>query len=313
MTKFEQVISQINAAKTIAVFSHMNYDNDALGSLYGLTEYLKTKGKKVETFLDSKITEVDAKLFDPKLLSDQPKNYDLVIMVDCANGTRLGKYLDFFKLQKNSIRLDHHSGISKDAKLEITMPYSSACEVILELIEKMGDKPTKKIATYLYAGLASDTVSFQAESVTTRTFENAYKLAKYGADISFVNQILFKTKSLALHKLKNLVFDRIKIYDNDIAISFISQKDLKKYGLSFNNLNFTDELTGIDQINIACLIKEKGPNTINCSFRCKKGFNVAKITNALGGGGHKEAAACILHGSLKSVKQKVLKTIREER
>lgn len=313
MTKFDKVISQINAAKTIAVFSHMNYDNDALGSLYGLTEYLKIKGKKVEAFCDSKITEIDAKLFNPKLLSDQPKNYDLVIMVDCANGTRLGKYLDFFKLQKNSIRLDHHSGISKDAKLEITMPYSSASEVILELIEKMGDKPTKKIATYLYAGIASDTVSFQADNVTIKTLENAYKLAKYGADMSFVNQILFKSNSFALQKLKYLVFNRIKIYDNDIVISYITQKDLKKFGLSFNNLNFTDELVGIEQINIACIIKEKGQNTISCSFRCKKGFNVAKIATALGGGGHKEAAACILNGSLKSIKQKVLKTIREER
>ena len=46
MKKIEKAISLVNAAKTVAVFSHAGYDGDAIGSMFGLAEFLKKQGKK---------------------------------------------------------------------------------------------------------------------------------------------------------------------------------------------------------------------------------------------------------------------------
>ncbi len=313
MNKFEKAISMINAAKTVAVFSHTSYDCDALGSMFGLGEFLKSQGKKVQLFLDDEISPNDAKLFDPNLLSAQPKPCDLCILVDAASLNLIGKHADFFASQKNTLRLDHHKGIFKSASVEIVQNTSSAAEVILNLIEKMCKKPNKKTATYLFAGLASDSASFLTTNVTKDTYQNAFKLASFGADTQKVNQILFKTKSLAAEKLRSKVFEQIKIYDNDIAITQITQKDFKTFGIKESEVKFTNDLIYLDGINIACLIKQTGRHFFRCSFRSMPGVDVAKIAQKLGGGGHAQAAGCRLKGNLKQVREAILKAIRENR
>lgn len=314
MKKIEKAISLVNAAKTVAVFSHAGYDGDAIGSMFGLAEFLKKQGKKVDLFLDSTISQSHALLFDPKLLTNSPKkSYDLAIMTDCTLPSRLGKFEELYKSQKHTLRLDHHKGIYKQSTVEITKPYASASEVVLEFIEQLGKKPNKKTATYLYAGLISDTAGFMTSNVTAKTFENALKLIKFGADLHYANEVMLKTNSFALEKLRSRIFKKVKFVDSDVAISSVTQKDLKSLHLTYDEISISGELCNLIGVNISCLLKEKAPKTFSCSFRCKRGYNVSKIAESLGGGGHLMAAACVINGSLKEAEAKVIKAIRENR
>lgn len=310
---FNQIIEKINAAKTVAVFAHVSYDPDGLGALYGLSTFLKKLGKKVEMFVDSKITELDARFFDVTMLKDQPKECDLMIMVDTPNAGRLGRYAEVFKNHPNTIRLDHHSGIFHDAKIELTLPYTSACEVVLELIEKMGQKPTKQTATYLYAGILTDTDGFLIDTVGKSTFENALKLIEYGADIHKASDMLLRTQSVQQFNLSKRMAEKLEIH-GDVAISSLTTKDFKQTGTKPNQcMNFSNKLVYLDGINFSCLIKQEQNNVFSCSLRAKAPYNVAKVAERFGGGGHILAAACKIKGSEKDAKTKILQAIKELR
>lgn len=312
--KFAKIIEKIKEAKTIAIFAHISYDPDGLGSMYGLARFLEKQGKSVDKFVDSKVCEVDSRLYDTAELSSMLyKDYDLMIMVDTPNIERLGQYGPAFKQHQNTIRLDHHAGYNNAAKVELTLPYSSCSEVILELILRMGLKPDRETASYLYGGLLTDTDCFSTGSVTKQTFKNALSLMEYGADTAKVTEILIKTQSFAKFKLNKIINEKAEIY-GDVFISVISLKDFKKSGAEQNeDGSISNKLIYLDGINISCLIKQKQINSYSCSFRCRNGYNVAKIAEKLGGGGHKQAAGAVIKGNEKSVKSLVLKTIRENR
>lgn len=311
MNNYKKALSMIDTAKTIAVFSHISYDCDALGSMFGLYEFLKSKGKIVEMFLDDTINEPDTTIFENSLLSKELKTYDLCIITDTNVIDRIGKYSDFFAKHKNTLRLDHHKGYFNIATVEIVEDFSSASEVILNLIEKMGENPSQTVATYLFAGITSDTDRFITSNVNNKTYEHALKLVNYGADTEKVNNCIFKTKSLSSEKIRALIFQRLKTYDDDIAISYVRLKDLKKYGLNQNKIDYANDLIYLENINISCLLKQFDKNTYKCSLRSKTGYSASLIAEAFGGGGHQMASGCTIKGSRKKVTKKLLKVIRK--
>ena len=308
---YKKAISMINSAKSIALFSHISYDCDALGSMFGLYDFLKSIDKDVDIFLDDNINDTDAKIFDKSLFSTELKSYDLCILTDSSDLDRIGKYANFFRNHRSTLRLDHHKGYFNIATIEIVEDFSSASEVILNLIEKMGAKPSSTSATYLYAGIASDTDRFITSNVNLKTYEHALKLVKYGADTEKVNDCLFKTKSLTAEKIRALVFQRLKTYDNDIAISYVKLKDLKKYGLNQNKIDYANDLIYLDNINISCLLKQYDKNTYKCSLRSKIGYSASLIAEKFGGGGHMMASGCVIQGSKAKVTKKLLNEIRK--
>ena len=312
--KFSQIIQKINAAKSIAVFAHVSYDPDGLGSLYGLSFFLKKLGKKVDMFVDSAITQLDARFFDISLLKTTPASYDLMIMVDTPNAKRLGRYAGIFKSHPNTIRLDHHAGLYHDAKIELTLPYTSACEVVLELIEKFNIKPTKQIATYLIGGMLTDTDGFMIETVNKLTFQNALQLIDYGAEFHKAAAMLLRTQTIGQFALSGIMAQKLEIFDGDIAISSLNSKDFKQTSTKPNQCsNFSNKLLALDGVNIACLIKQEQNNIFACSLRSKKPYNVAAVAQKFDGGGHAQAAACKIKGNEKQAKQKILQAIREMR
>ena len=310
---FNKIIEKINTAKSIAVFAHVNYDPDGLGSMYALTTFLRKQKKKVDMFVDSKITELDARFFDTSKISTEiEKEYDLMIMVDTPNINRLGKYASAFKNHPNTIRLDHHAGLFNDAKIELTLPYTSACEVVLELIERMNCNLDKTTATYLYAGILTDTDGFLIETVNKQTMQNVLKLIECGADSHKANDMLIKTQTLSQFNLVKKMAEKLEIYDGDIAISSLNTKDFKQANAKPNQCgNFANKLIYIDGVKISCLIKQEQNNIFSCSLRAKTPYNVAKIAEKFNGGGHVLASACKIKGTEKSVKQKILEAIRE--
>ncbi len=120
-TKFQKISDKIKAAKTIAIFSHINHDPDGLGSMFGLGHFLERQGKKVDYFLDSKITSSDARFFETDKIKNEiiSENYDLLIMVDNSTAARLGKYCSAFKNHPNTMRLDHHPGIFNEDRKSV--------------------------------------------------------------------------------------------------------------------------------------------------------------------------------------------------
>lgn len=314
----KEIKKMIKTATTIAVFTHITPDCDALGSSLTLKEGLTALGKKVTFFAKDKLTKNQSLVFNFPDISNKDCDfsaYDLCISVDASSFERLGEYGEGFKNHQNTIVFDHHKGNSLTGSIVYALPeYSSCCEIILQFLDFLKVKITPRMASMLYSGLSADTNSFINTNVTCETFENALRLVRLGADVNKVNQLQYKNRTKVEVACKRYLWTNIK-FKKDIAYCAVSNDDLKKLKATKNDCDsFSNDLLGIDGINYGFSLIEEETGKINLSMRSKEGCDVQKVASLLGGGGHVCAAgAKIWNKSLPQAKNKVLELIEETR
>ena len=71
-----------------------------------------------------------------------------------------------------------------------------------------------------------------------------------------------------------------------------------------------DMVRAIKGIEVALICQETSTGNYRISLRSKGKINVEKVAREFGGGGHVNAAACILDGDIQSVKNKLLNAIK---
>lgn len=290
MNSLKELAKIIKKANTIAIFTHVSPDFDALGSSYSLYYSLKNKGKKVSLFIKEKLNSHQKLLFD-NIASNgicKENDYDLFICVDLSALNRLGDYKNIFENKdNNTMVIDHHICNDFIGKYNyINTNKSACCEIILELLITLKYKIDSKIASFLYAGLSSDTSSFQNSSTKINSHIAATKLIQLGADIYKINQILYETRTVKEISFKKYLWNNFKIY-KDCAYCLVDNQSLNELKGKKNDCDsFSRSLVSIEGINQSFSIVEEKPGLFNLSMRSKIGYDVRAVAEKLGGGGH---------------------------
>ena len=87
----------------------------------------------------------------------------------------------------------------------------SACEIVFEVTNKWRPKLyDKDIATYFYLGITSDSGNFLFEEDHVRTFTNALRLLKLGADKDTIVNNLIRKRSLNAVRFLQLLLNRVE-------------------------------------------------------------------------------------------------------
>src|SRR5699024_2778224 len=135
---------------------------------------------------------------------------------------------------------------------------------------------------------------------TGRTLEVASNLVNNGIDKDGIMQALYQSNSIVSYKLTGIVIENTKfLYDNKLTICPLTTEDLNSIGATRDDIEDKINLIrDIDTVELACLIKQEGPNQFDISFRSKKYIDVSQIALSFGGGGHLRAAGCSYSGSL---------------
>ena len=317
MNSLKEIAKIIKKSNSIAIFTHINPDFDALGSSMSLYYALKKLGKKVELYIKDKLTYQADLLLDASILTsdDCSDKYDLYIATDTPALHRLGDYADIFRnSNNNTIILDHHTNYDLKGKYNfIDVGFSSCSEISFNVIKLLKVKIDPLIATVIYAGLSSDTNSFVNGNTTATSFKNANELTKLGANIVDVNEKLYRTKTKTELKFKKYLYDNLKIVDN-IAYCLIDLDTIKLLGGNKSNCSgFSTDLISIENIQYSFSIAEAEQGLYDISFRAKQGFNVNKIAKELGGGGHLCAAgAKIKAENIETLAENILKIIKNQ-
>ena len=95
-SKYQEAISFMEKADSVAVFMHINPDPDCIGSALALALFLKKKGKKVSVFTpDTKTTSMvpEKVKFLPHIdmfNKCDRKDFDLSVAVDLGETGRIG-------------------------------------------------------------------------------------------------------------------------------------------------------------------------------------------------------------------------------
>ena len=307
-----EIVKAIKKSKNIAIFSHKSPDPDAIGSALALKSALEKIGKKVGLFCDDEMTGNFGFLMGfEEYNTKNLEGFDLFISVDVASSQLLGKFEEQFVNFANNIKIDHHASGSEFAKVELVNHESACAIVIFELIEALKIKIDSNIATDIYFGICGDTGIFRNNNTDSKTFLVCSELLKLGAEYRKVYSEFFDKRTIEnLFLTSNAILNAIINDDEKYAIMSVSTEDYEKFGA-----NESESIGNLPNVflncgyKIAAILKQK-TDGIHVSFRSKFDFDVSKIAEKFGGGGHKNASGCSIIDSIQNAENMVEKEIK---
>ncbi|MDY3929190.1 MAG: bifunctional oligoribonuclease/PAP phosphatase NrnA [Clostridia bacterium] len=313
----DNIAKIIEESDNIAIIAHSDEDCDALCSSLAMLEMLKNKGKSAVYYLSGAV-EHRLNFFEKNYIiydeSCVDKKYDLVICLDSADESRLGKRISLLKNAKKSISIDHHYTNTMYADVNrVDGNMSSTGEMIYNLLLEMNVEITKKIAEYLYSAIMCDTGCLKYSCASPKTAAVISKLMETGIDHADLCRKLFDRETLNAVKLKAFIMNNIKSYYNGrLNITSINEEQFEEYGVSEKDIGDIVNIPRcIEGTEIAVSIR-KIPEKIKISFRSNGKYNVGEIAKKFGGGGHEMAAgASITDCTLDEAEKKIAEAIGE--
>ena len=305
----------IKKSDNVFVMGHKDLDLDAIGACVGVTSICNHYNKDSFIRIDDNLFELGvqkilSEIRDNKniIKSDEINNYfkknSVLVIVDVSKVHLLQnpKILHYFN---QIIVLDHHQITEQtiNAVSIIDDRYSSAGEIVANLIEMYGVKPTKEDATILLSGIVLDTNNFQVKT-TSNTYYAAYFLSKCGANSKKIQYYL--KENVNDYIIRNKVIMNTEIINGKYAVA----KALKDVKYKREELaKIADTLLSFHGIDASFIIGERIDDGIGISARSEGNVDVAKITEQLGGGGNMTSAACQLFDTTIDKVYKELKDI----
>ena len=305
---FKDAITAINKGKTFAIFFHNSPDGDAIGSAKAVEHLLKNHGKKSYLYCEDDVS-FECKFICDGFEQDQSKlcECDTYICLDVSGLNRVGKYADYLTdKNKSIIVIDHH--VPQDNFGDIICRDSDASstgELIYNLYTEMNEPIDKEAALYIYVAVSSDTGCFVQTNTKPSTFECASKLIQLGADTQKANYELFVKRPEGYINIAKYAFKNLQVFGDKLSLVTIDYKTYKKLGEP-QSFYFIDALRFYPtDVLVVAIQKEK--TFVKLSARSRN-YNVQKLCEKLGGGGHINASGAGKEGKLKDI----IKIIKKE-
>lgn len=323
----ESCVALVRAGSRFLVTCHRRPDADALGSALGLTEILRTLGKDAVLCTPDEVPQTLQ--FLPGLGQIQRSfaalegRFDATFVMDTASKSLLPKGLPDRTVTGQLVVVDHHGAFDDFADVVVRDPaLSSTGELVLELAQLLGLVPRDLnivAATALYAALVADTGGFRYSSTRPRTMRFAADLLDVGVDPWTVAYNLFEgwaPERVAL--LREMLATMELREDGRLAVMTVTQAMLKKTSATSEMIEglitFARQMRGVE---VAALLWEQDAATSDLgrepttkiSLRAPGKMDVSKVAVALGGGGHRAAAATALPVGLDEARAALLREV----
>ncbi|MFP4077931.1 MAG: DHH family phosphoesterase [Candidatus Izemoplasmataceae bacterium] len=290
---YKSILKTIEAYDTIVIHRHIQPDLDAYGAQFGLREIIleNFEGKTVYVVGDD--SDLDF-LGSMDSIPDGVYEGALAIVVDVAGSDRVSDQR--FKLAKETMVIDHHRNGTDFADHFHSDPTQIAtCQILTDLCMQEGLKVSKDAATYLFAGLVTDSGRFMYPQTSTLTFKAAAFLSENGAEIQWVYDNLY-VEEIHFKKLKGYFINAFEMTEHHVAY----MKNDKRLKDRFNVSTFTisrgmvNQMANINGIPIWANFTEDDEGKILCELRSKE-ESIVHIAKKFGGGGHDLACGCTVY------------------
>ena len=318
---FAKIAQALKNGKNFFVAGHMNPDGDSLGSTLAVGSLLKRKGKKVYAFSNDR--PGDDLQFLPglgtvnfgRLPAVGKINFDTIILLECSDKKRAGDLSAVFSAAKTVINIDHHiTGESYGTINYIEPKASSTAEIITQLFDYIGQKPTADEATNLYTGIVTDTARFLHSNTTAAALSAAARLVECGADVQTVNTVIYNTRPYKELKLLGRSLEKLNLLYNDkVAEITLTARDFKLLKTDPSHTQgIVSQPVMIPSVEVSVLLREE-PGRIAVNLRSKGKVDVSMIAQKFGGGGHARAAGFKRgRAKLAEIKKQILAALAAE-
>ena len=298
--------------KIFLVASHIHLEGDALGSELALANLLKRLGKKVV------VLNEDAPALEYRFLPGIDSissvsgslNYDVAVLVDCSDISRIGKISKGIRKDKLLINIDHHISNTNFGDINWVKPHAScASEMVYELFKALKVKIKTEDALLLYTGILADTGSFKYSTTSSWTHLVTSELLKHSLDVYGIYRRLYESMPFETVKAFGKIISTLKTN----ASGKVAWLEIRNHLIRKNPTlaEQTDEIIhfarSIKGVEVALLFKEIRPNReIRVNMRSRDRVDVNKLAKIFGGGGHVMASGCTLRGRFQDVVAKVV-------
>lgn len=302
------LLEQIPRSKNVIIMGHGRPDYDSIASNIGIAKLVSQLGVTPYIIADKedknisrifslieKYPEYDEMFVDAVFAQDIMSAEESLLIVTDSSSYDTFASRDIFDLCSRIIIIDHHAS-NQDFSKKI-MPgsiidptASSASELVCEILE-LSLRPESlrpEEAQILLTGIMLDTQFFMHDT-GTRTYGACIFLKSAGADVAKV-QAFFKSdlnQFRAVSKIENTM----EYYRDAYAISVYtdSEDDTVKVTAS----KAADRLVNIEGIAASFIIYTQ-PKCLALSARSSGEYNVKRVAEELGGGGHFQSAGAVI-------------------
>ena len=290
------ILNKIKEYNKIIIFRHFRPDGDAVGSTKGLKRILKlTYPEKTVLLVNDDYADYLAFLGkEDGPISDEEYSDALGIVCDTATAKRISNQK--YSLCREIVKIDHHIPIESYGNYEwVEEERSSTCEMIACFYDTFSDelKIDTEAATYIYAGMVTDSGRFRFRDVSSETMRLAGVMLRNNidTDVLFANLYL---KDFEEFKFESYAHKKMKITENGVAYLFVTKKMQKKLGITKEqasaSVSFMDSIKG-SLIWIAFIEGEK-----EIRVRLRSRFvKISDLAEQYRGGGHACAAGSTLY------------------
>ena len=292
-----KILDKIEEYGRIIIFRHARPDGDAIGSTKGLARILKLTYPEKEIYLQNSDYSDYLAFLGPEdaPIADELYSDALGIVIDTATEKRISNKK--YSLCREVVKIDHHIPIESYGTLEwVEEERSSACEMIACFYDTLSErlKIDSEAATYIYAGMVTDSGRFRFRSVSGETMRLAGVMLNVGIDTDVLYANLY-LKDFSEFKFESCAHKKMKITDGGVVYLYVSRSMKKKFGLTDEaasaSVSFMDSIRG-SLIWLAFIENDDGSIRVRLRSRF---VTVSELANKYGGGGHACAAGATVH------------------
>ncbi|MBN1966379.1 MAG: DHH family phosphoesterase, partial [Anaerolineae bacterium] len=220
MMQWDEAAQLLSRATRIVLITHIAPDGDAIGSALGLAWALRQLGKSAWVAVDDGVPSALRFLPGAEDVRRSPGDVspDLVIAVDCADESRMGKAGEKARaVGVPLINLDHHmtNTLFGDVNL-VDGETVAAAEGVYDWLPRLGVQIDAAIATCLLTGIVTDTLCFRTNNVTAAVLGKAQHLMEAGAPLNEITQRTVMRKPYAALRLWAQVMPTVQLQDGII-------------------------------------------------------------------------------------------------
>ncbi len=300
--QMDALLSALQKAGSILLFSHISPDGDTLGSALALKLRLERLEKRVCLVLDGDVPTnlrflpgVESIMCPDAEVS--PEGFSLSVAVDVSCEERLGAGAERFKSAGTTALIDHHATNDGFAAINVIDGDAPATAVLIHrLFEALGGPASRDEAICLYTALSTDTGNFVYESTNAECFRMMGSLMEAGLPLSQYSRMLFRQKERAFVELLGKTLPSLRLSCGGavagLTLSLLQMKEAQ--ATAGNTDGVVDYAIDIEGVKLAYFARETAEGRVKVSLRALEPYRVDEAAECFGGGGHRLAAGCTL-------------------
>jgi bifunctional oligoribonuclease and PAP phosphatase NrnA len=311
-TELDQIVEAIAARRRFVISSHSRPDGDSIGSQLAMAFALRALGKEV-TVVNSDAAPGPLMTFpgvpDIQIADRVSGEFDAAIIMECGDLARTGVAgLDQYFV----INIDHHPGNSRYGQINWFDSTAAACgEMVYDLVRALGVPLSSDIAAHVYLAILTDTGSFHYSSISPRTFEICRETLLAGVDPVRVARNVYDSNNMGRLKLFGAVLSAMQLDPTGrVAIVYLDHEMARAAGGTYEDTEGLINLPlTVKEIRAVVFFKQAEGEEYRVSMRSKGDIDIGAVAKDFGGGGHKNAAGCTVHGGIDALQKLLVEKI----